>query len=401
MKVRRSITILMLSLFTVVINSNIVAQTKDKWQTKEKYDVAAFYWPAYHPDPRFKEINVFPDGKGEWEAIYKAKPKFPGHEVPKVPLWGYEDETDPKVMGKKIATALDYGVNVMIFDWYWYDNKPFLEGALDKGFLKAKNQDKMRFCLMWANHDHTSYLDPSNPDKSIIYWHGGVDRTIFDGMIEHIINDYFKQPNYYKIDGEPVFSIYELSTFIKGIGGAEKAKDALDYFRKKTKEAGFPGLHLQAILWGNIPTTLNDVPGDPIATQNETLEYFGFNSMTNYQWCHFVPAKGDYLAWGAKAIRKWAEWDTTFTVPYCPHVSIGWDSNPRFPVKKQDLVVNNKPEYFQIYLQKAKEYIDRHPNQPRLITINAWNEWAEGSYLEPDKRHGFGYLEAVREVFAK
>ena len=365
------------------------------------YDVAACYWPAYHPDPRFKEINVFPDGKGEWEAIYKAKPKFAGHEVPKVPRWGYTNEADPTVMEKKIATALDYGVNVMIFDWYWYGDRPFLEDALNKGFLKAKNSTDMKFYLMWANHDHTSYLDPSNPDKSTIYWTGGVDRKIFDGMIDHIINDYFKQPNYYTIKGEPVLSIYELSTFINGMGGSEKAKAAIDYFRKKTIEAGFSGLHLQAILWGNIPSTLSDVPGDAVQTQNTTVEYFGFSSMTNYQWCHFVRPSGDYIPWAEEAMAKWAEWDTTFTIPYCPHVSIGWDSNPRFPIKKQELIVNNKPQYFQQYLQKAKEYIDQHPGQPRLITINAWNEWAEGSYLEPDRKNGFGYLEAVRNVFKK
>jgi len=370
-------------------------------KSTDQYDVAAFYWPAYHPDPRFKDIHVFPDGKVEWEAIYKAKPKFAGHEVPKVPLWGYEDETNPVVMGKKIATAVEHGVNVMIFDWYWYDNKPFLEDALNKGFLKATNCNDMRFSLMWANHDHSSYLDPANPDKSKIYWYGGISREIFEGMVDHIIKDYFKQPNYYKINGEPVFSIYELSTFIKGIGGSEKAKAALDYFRKKTKEAGFPDLHLQAILWGNIPSTLKDVPGDPIETQNSTLEYFGFKSMTNYQWCHFVQPSGDYTPWGEKAMEKWAEWDTTFKIPYCPHVSIGWDCNPRFPDKRQDLIINNKPEYFKAYLQKAKEYIDKHPGQPKLITINAWNEWAEGSYLEPDAAHGMSYLEAVNEVFRK
>jgi hypothetical protein len=321
--------------------------------------------------------------------------------VPKVPRWGYTDETDPNVMEKKIATALDYGVNVMIFDWYWYDDKPFLEDALNKGFLKAKNSADMKFYLMWANHDHSSYLDPSNPDKSTIYWPGGVNRKIFDGMIDHIIKDYFKQPNYYKIKGEPVLSIYELSTFISGMGGSEKAKAAIDYFRKKTIEAGFPGLHLQAILWGNIPSTLKDVPGDAVQTQNSTVEYFGFSSMTNYQWCHFVRPNGDYIPWAEQALTKWAEWDKTFTVPYCPHVSIGWDSNPRFPMQKQDLIVDNKPQYFQQYLQKAKDYIDQHPGQPALITINAWNEWAEGSYLEPDKKNGFGYLEAVRNVFKK
>jgi hypothetical protein len=145
MKIRTFISILVISYFTTMINWNLYAQTIDKQQTRG-YDVAAFYWPAYHPDYRFKEIKVFPDGKGEWEAIYKAKPKFAGHEVPKVPLWGYEDESDPSVMGKKIATAVKYGINVMIFDWYWYDNKPFLEDALNKGFLKAKNTKDMRFC---------------------------------------------------------------------------------------------------------------------------------------------------------------------------------------------------------------------------------------------------------------
>jgi hypothetical protein len=302
-------------------------------------------------------------------------------------------------MGKKIETAVSHGVNVMIFDWYWYDNKPFLEDALNKGFLKARNCKDMRFSLMWANHDHNSYLDPANPDKSKVYWYGGVTRKVFEGMVDHIIRDYFKQPNYYRINGEPVFSIYELSTFIKGIGGSEKAKEALDYFRKKTKEAGFPGLHLQAILWGNIPSTLKDVPGDHIETQNSTLAYFGFKSMTNYQWCHFVAPAGDYIPWGEKAMKKWAEWDTGFKIPYCPHVSIGWDCNPRFPVERKELVVNNRPEYFKAFLQKAREYVDQHPNQPRLITINAWNEWAEGSYLEPDAAHGMSYLEAVKEVF--
>lgn len=375
------------------------SKEKNKTYKTNKYDVAAFYWPAYHPDSRFEEIGVFPDKKGEWEAIYKAKPKFKEHEVPKVPLWGYEDETDPVVMQKKISTALKYGVNVMIFDWYWYDNKPFLEDALNEGFLKASNSTDMRFSLMWANHNHNSYLDPANPDKSKIYWYGGVDRDVFEEMIDHIINDYFKKSNYYKINGEPVFNIYELSTFINGIGGSEKAKDALDYFRKKTKEAGFPGLHLQAILWESIPSNLNDVPGDPIATQNSILEYFGFKSITNYQWCHLVYPRGNYLPWGDKAISKWAEWDKTFSIPYFPHVSIGWDSNPRFPIQKQDLIVNNKPEYFELFLRKAKEYIDKHPNQPKLITINAWNEWAEGSYLEPDKKNEYKYLEAVKKTF--
>ena len=131
-----------------------------------EYDVAAFVWPAYHDDPRFAEIGIFPDGVGEWEAVYKARPKFDGHRQPHVPLWGYLDEADPQVQERKIRTALEYGVNTFIFDWYWYDDRPFLEDVLNKGFLQAKNNRKMKFYLMWANHVMTSYLDAADPDKS-------------------------------------------------------------------------------------------------------------------------------------------------------------------------------------------------------------------------------------------
>lgn len=259
----------------------------------------------------------------------------------------------------------------------------------------------MSFCLMWANHDHNSYLDPANPDKTKVYWKGGVDRKIFEGMIKHIINDYFKKKNYYKINGEPVFSIYELSTFINGIGGTQQAKEALDYFRAETVRAGFPGLHLQAILWGNIPSTLDGVPGDKSQTQNSTIEYFGFKSMTNYQWVHFTTPAGNYIDWGKKATAQWAVWDKTFSIPYFPHVSIGWDNNPRFPTTTQSFVKNINPTDFQFYLEQAKDYLDKHPKQHKLITINAWNEWAEGSMLEPEKKYGYGYLEAVKKVFLK
>jgi len=398
----------MFKLYSLILLVVLTISFRSKAQTvgnmngkKQLYDVAAFYWPAYHPAERFKEISVFPDGKGEWEAIYKSKPKFRGEQLPKVPLWGYQDESDPKVMQQKIEAATAYGVNTFIFDWYWYTGKPYLEECLDDGFLKASNNRKMKFYLMWANHDHNSYLDPANPDKNHIYWKGGVDSLTFVGMINHLITDYFQQPNYYKIEGMPVFSIYELGTFIKGIGGTEKAREALDLFRKKTIAAGFPGLHLQAIVWGQIPKSLDGVPSDQVKTQNGALRYLGFNSMTNYQWIHYtsIAEQEDYAGWAQKGIAKWAEYDSTFTLPYFPQVSIGWDNNPRFPVKVQHAVVNTTPELFKKALLEAKNYLERHPNRHKLVTINAWNEWAEGSYLEPDNTFKYGYLEAVRKVF--
>lgn len=366
--------------------------------SRPHYDIAAYVWPAYQPDARFKDIGVFKDGKGEWEAIYNAKPKFPGHNQPHVPLWGYTNEADPKAVEQRIDAAVSHGVNVFIYDWYWYDGKPFLENGVDKGFLGASNRNKMKFYLMWANHDHSAYLDYTAADKSKIYWRGGVDLPTFKKMIAHVIRDYFSRPNYYKINGEPVFSIYELSTFINGMGGAKAAKEALAYFTQKTKEAGFPGLHLQGILWGAIPKNLSAVPGDSSVTQNNTVLEFGIKSLTNYQWVHYVPVT-KYAQWGEKAIEGWTTFSREFTVPFFPHVSVSWDPNPRFPGRLVDMVTDANPADFKRFLLQAKSYLDSHPDQPKLVTINAWNEWAEGSYLEPDKQHGFDYLDAINEVF--
>ncbi|WP_344980377.1 glycoside hydrolase family 99-like domain-containing protein [Compostibacter hankyongensis] len=363
---------------------------------KQAYDVAAFYWPAYHYEPRLE--HIFPDKKGEWQVIYNARPKEPGHQQPKVPLWGYTDEADPAVMDKKIDAAVSHGVNVFIFDWYWYDNQPLLEDCIDNGFLKA-NHDRMQFYIMWANHDATSYWDPKNPDKNQLYWKGSVDRKTFDVIVDRVISRYFKNPSYYKIDGKPVFCIYELNNFIKGFGSPEAAKEALDYFREKTVAAGFPGLHLQAILWSALPKDIEGVPADKTGTQDHVLKYFGFNSLTNYCWAHLQNPEGDYDKWATASTDMWKSFDSSFSIPYFPNVTVSWDANPRF-IPRTGYISNPTPEKFERYLRKARDYADQHPEQPKLITVNAWNEWSEGSYLEPDTTFKMGYLDAVKSVFA-
>lgn len=367
-----------------------------------KYDVAAYIWPAYQDDPRYAEIGLFDDHKGEWEAIYNAEPKFEGHRQPRVPEWGYFDEASSEMQEKIIDTALEYGVNTFIFDWYWFDGRSFLEGVINDGFLKARNNRKMKFYIMWANHTANSYWDRTEPDKSKVYWTGEVSRPVFDEIADHIVKDYFSCPNYYRIDGKPVFAIYDLTNFINGLGGLDEARNALKSLRAKCAEAGLGGLHLQAIVWDSVPSSLSGTPGDVNPTQDNTLTYLGFDSMTNYQWCHLVPTGIEYEEWGEKGIAFWDKYDKEFSLPYFPHVSIDWDPNPRFPMESgpQDCIFNSSPEKFKTFLEKAKSYVDSHPDQAPLITVNAWNEWAEGSYLEPDTEFGYGYLEAVKEVFA-
>lgn len=117
-----------------------------------EYYVAAFIWPSCHNDS-LAQVHLWGDGEGEWEVIKKGTPRYDGHYQPKQPLWGYEHDDDPKVVERWIDTALAHGVNTFIYDWYWYMDYPYLEGALNDGFLKAKNNEKMNFYIMWANHN--------------------------------------------------------------------------------------------------------------------------------------------------------------------------------------------------------------------------------------------------------
>jgi hypothetical protein len=250
---------------------------------------------------------------------------------------------------------------------------------------------------MWANHNATSYWNPKAANKSKVYWTGKVDSSVFHTIVHRMINKYFKQSSYYKINGKPVFALYHLKNFIHGLGSPKAAKEALDYFRQQTKEAGFPGLYLQAILWSAVPKKLSGIP--KINTQDEVMEYFGFNSFTNYTWAHLVKPSGDYVKWANSATGFWKKY-SHYSIPYIPNVSVGWDNNPRYPPQiETPYITNSTPEKFKKYLIKAKQYIDNHPRQPKLITINAWNEWAEGSYLEPDTLYKMKYLDAVKEVF--
>jgi hypothetical protein len=372
------------------------AQSQSKKQTAKnsKYYVAAYIWPSCHDDSLAHE-KLWSEGIGEWEVIKKGNPRFDGHYQPRQPLWGYELDNDPKVVEKWIDVATDHGVNVFVYDWYWYEEGPYLEGALNDGFLKARNNSKMQFYVMWANHDvRYNYWNVHRyKDNTAILWNAKVDWKNYKIIVDRVINQYFKQPNYFKINGEPVFSIFSVGKLMESFGGSvEETRKALDYFRDEVKKAGFPGLHIQWNQGGGVLMSEN------AAKQfSERVKAMGFNSTGFY---NMGGTNEDYLVYGANSIRIREQMDTVTDVPFFPCVSIGWDDTPRFPAKGMKDVVHyhNTPENFAMLLLKAREYADSHPEQPPLITINAWNEWVEGSYLLPDMLNGFGYLEAVKDV---
>ena len=370
------------------------ASEKEKPSTGNYY-VAAYVWPSCHDDSLARK-KLWSAGIGEWEVIQKGTPRFPGHYQPRQPFWGYEMDNDPKVVAKWIDAATDHGVNVFVYDWYWYEGGPFLESALDDGFLKAPNNKKMQFYIMWANHDvkYNYWNVYRYKDNTAILWNAKVDWKNYKIIVDRIIHKYFMQPNYFKINREPVFSIFSIGKLLESFGNnVAEAGKALQYFREEVKKAGFPGLHIQ---WNQGGGSLMS------ATQAkqfaQTVKTMGFNSVAMYNMGGFSE---DYLTYGANAVRIREQMDSILDIPVFPCVSVGWDDTPRFPAKGIHDVVHyhNTPTSFAALLAKAKKYADDHPDQPKLITVNAWNEWVEGSYMLPDMLNGFGYLNAVKNVF--
>ena len=355
------------------------------------YEVAVYHWSNWHP----YGPNDVKRGKGwtEWEYLKSAIPRFVGHRQPKKPLWGYIDDSKPEIAGMQIDAAADHGVTSFIFDWTWSKDDGFgghgNSLALESGFLKAGNRDKLKFGLMWC---------------------GGYEMEAFD----YIIGTYFTQPNYWRVDDGLYISIYQMDRFIEANGGLKSTAKALRDVREKTRKAGLGEIHFAAIELGlreNIEVWVREL---------------SIASVTTYAWCHnALPAEftGTYIDWARDAMGYWPEFGRKFGIPYYPSVSVGWDPSPRchpvMPYKVggpllyhnidgsyenvwepylSNLVVENTPNAFRDALSQARRFLDGSGGN-KIVTLYAWNEWTEGGYLEPDDQYGMGYLKAIKEIF--
>lgn len=378
---------------------------------------AAYYYPFSHVDSTNEKVH----GKDwtEWELIQNASARFVGHRQPRVPLWGYQDESDPAVMYQKQKVASEFGLSAFIFDWYWYEGKAVFNRALDEGYLAIDNPDT-KFALMWANHDwstmHPISLWQAKNGVADVLYKGTVTEQEFESMCRYITRKYFTHKSYWTLDGKPYFSIYNLASLLESFGSLEQAANMLGLFREMVSKAGLPGLHLNAIeiYAANIPHE-NSVYAWP-----DTIEALGFDSVTSYSWAHFPPSllsdyekrhiTYSYKSMEARLLALWKNQRARYRVPFFPHVSVGWDSSPR--TVQSDVWENigggpfsfiwndANPVDFERYLQMASDF---QVDQPRdfPVIINAWNEWPEASYLEPDTEHGMVYLEALKRVAVK
>jgi hypothetical protein len=372
--------------------------------------VAVYYFPNYHVDPR----NELVHGTGwmEWQLMKQAKPRFKGHQQPKIPANGYDDESDPAVMGRKIDLAADHGIDAFIFDWYWYDDGPFLQNGLEKGFLNAANADRLKFAIMWANHDWVDIHPCKRMENPLANAHllypGAVKEETFEKVMDYCIEHYFSRDNYWQIDGCPYFSFYSVERLVAGLGGMENTRAMLQRFRQKVRAAGFPDIHLNAVIYTSPILAGESTPVDV----EHVVEPLGFDSITSYVWIHHYMTdtfpEVEYSVIKEAYFDYWEQISRRSALDYYPNVTMGWDASPRtvqsdrfdncgYPFMY--LLKNNTPEAFRLALEQTKQRLRAKGLKNPFLTINAWNEWTEGSYLEPDLLHGKAYLEAIQKVF--
>lgn len=373
-----------------------------------KPTVLAYYFPNWHSDPRTSAW--FGEGWTEWALVGSAEPRFAGHRQPRVSALGEFDEADPAVFDVQIDLAVEHGVDGFIFDYYWYQDGPFLQRALDEGFLRASRREEAVFSLMWANHNLVDIFPARAGDGSArLLADGRVDRSAFEEMVRHITAEYFSRPNYLRVENRPWLSIYDLDTLVDGLGGVEATKQALDWFDEHVRSHGFDGVHLDGVVLGE-----NELPGGiaAVADRAVLLERLGFRSASSYVWIHHAAADAvgfpvaDWDQVRELAFESYERQAARLTVPFHPNVTVGWDSSPRtspespFALGAYPWIPTADPtaEQFGQGLQQALDFLDRHRPPHPIITVNAWNEWTEGSALLPDTYRGTAYLESLRAV---
>jgi hypothetical protein len=347
--------------------------------------VIAYNFPGFHPSP-WMEAR-FGKGWSEFDVLKNARGLFPGHAMPRIPLWGYFNEADPEWAQREIDTAADYGLDGWMIDWYWHEGTMFYHEQLERGFLRAANNGRLKFALMWANHDRKNVYPARDPQTAAILLpqtHSVADcLKVADYCIEH----YFHAPNYLRVNGALLFGFFDFPLLLKQLGEDGVAR-ALDGMRERVQRAGLGEVHFQ---WNHAN-----------APMVKDLAKHGINSATQYHtfgWTYGGRPAGGRSPYGdacAVTIRGWKEIRAASSVPFYPDCPVGWDDSPRFG-HGAHVVTGRTPDQYERLCRAARHFVEGEKH--KTVFLSAWNEWTEDHCLLPDMLQGYGFLEAVRRAF--
>jgi hypothetical protein len=170
--------------------------------------VASYTCPLWHASAHYE--SIYGPGWSEYVLMRGARPWFPGHHQPRQPLLGELDERDPETWRVYIDLAADHGVDAFIWDWYWYDGRPAMHEALEEGFLRARNRDRVRFAVMWTNHPWMVLFPTARPDGGAPYPRvrdAPDDEPSIGRSLAYVVSRYMHLPGYWTLDGRPVLVI--------------------------------------------------------------------------------------------------------------------------------------------------------------------------------------------------
>ena len=374
--------------------------------------IIAFYQPQFHSIPENDEWW----GKGftEWVNVKKAKPLFPGHQQPVIPLnENYYNLLDSKTISWQINLAKKYGIYGFCFYHYWFDGHMLLEKPME--IMRNDPDLNIPYCISWANENWTNAWKANGDVKTLIQQTYG-KRDEWERHFNYLLQ-FFTDPNYMLEDNKPLFIIYR-PEIIPCIN------DMLDCWDELARQHGFDGMsfayqqlsyHLidgrdESRFKYNIEYQPSYARYDVQANQDSQSARIKFRVKTNIRTLalNFDKVFGtnisskltkgklqveDYDTLCQQIVNRRPDSDKAI-----PGMFVGWDNTPRRGEKGR-VCLGSTAEKFEKYMKKqiANAKDNYHKD---MIFMFAWNEWAEGGYLEPDSQHQYGYLQAIKNALS-
>lgn len=341
----------------------------------------AFYLPQFHP---FEENDTW-WGKGftEWTNVTKAKPNFNGHYQPHLPIHnGFYDLRIPEVMIEQAKLAKNYGIYGFNFYYYWFDGKVLMHRPFD--ILLEHKEIDINFCITWANENWTRTWDASENEVLIAQKHSNEDSKAF---IRNMFK-YFEDSRYIRVDNKPVLIIYRCDIIPNIV-------ETTLLWREEVKQAGFEGIHLVcAQTYGikdpkvyGFDAAIEFPPHNALSADNKIDK-----AVHNPE---FTGTIFDY----SKIVEEQCMKERLDGKCY-ETLMLSWDNTAR-KQNHSNIFTNFSLDLYKDWLSNIATHTFYNKNiaeEEKFIFINAWNEWAEGTHLEPDRKYGYGYLEATYEI---
>jgi hypothetical protein len=369
----------------------------------ENARLIAFYLPQFHPIP--ENDKWWGAGFTEWTNVTRAKPLFRKHQQPRLPAdLGFYDLRIPEVRAAQADLARECGIEGFCYWHYWFGSG---RRILERPFQEVLNtgEPDFPFCLAWANQSWSGIWH-GNPKSVLI-------RQEYPGADDEAAHfawalSAFRDPRYMRVNGKPIFVVYAPHDLPSTSG-------FVGHWRRLALEASLPGLYIVAVSTAydaGIDLYRNPIldPFDAVTplTPQDFLDGPGRRSRTDLRRRWRERDFGSKLKRWTEKYRRPARFDygrvvelALETLPdtpqFLPCVLPNWDNTPRSGARGV-VFENATPELFARYLTKAVAKVRTRPRETAIVFLKAWNEWAEGNYIEPDALNGHRYLDATRAV---